>query len=170
MLTPTQKTNVRKAITDYCKRAEAARLKWHYTQQRPFTGYGVPPEELHAADCSGYVALAFDWASRRTGIVLHSPLDEAHGWGYTGTEYAYLAAHPAPPEKWLVGDMALFGLPSNTVHTSICSKAGSTQTAVFSSNGHESWIFSQDAPEPVSLANEKAQQHLVGVFRHPSLL
>lgn len=88
----------------------------------------------------------------------------------TGTEYAYLEAHAAPVGKWLVGDMAIFGSTSNTVHTSICRKAGSDTSAIFSSNGHESWVFASDAPEPISLASEKAQQHLVGVYRHPALI
>ncbi len=169
-LTPMQKSKVRAAIADYCLRAENARLRWHYTMQRPFTGYGVPPEDYHAADCSSYCALAFDWASRRTGIYLHSPLDAAPNWGYTGSQYAYLKGHPAPLNKYLIGDMAIFGTPSNTVHTSICRKAGTAPTAIFSSNGHESWVFATDAPEPISLASEMAQQHLVGVYRHPALL
>ncbi len=170
-LTPTQKKHVRDAIANYCARAETARLLWHYSQQRPFTGYGVPPDgHQHVADCSSYCALAFDWAARVAHVYLHSPLDAQPGWGYTGTQYAYLAAHQAPVDKYMVGDMAIFGRPSNTVHTSICRKAGTTTTAVFSSNGHESWVFNQDAPEPITLAHEKAQQHLVGVYRHPALL
>ncbi len=107
-----------------------------------------------------------------TGVYLADPLGEHYsGWGFTGSELAYLKPHPVPDgHKYLVGDMAIFGQSSNTVHTSICRKAGTTVTAIFSSNGHESWVFNQDAPEPISLAAEKAQQHLVGVYRHPQLL
>ena len=66
--------------------------------------------------------------------------------------------------------MPIFGQPYNTVHTMICRKAGNDQTAVFSSHGHESWVFQQDSPEPVSLNHAKAAQSLVGVYRHPQLL
>ena len=169
-LTPTQKLHVRQAIADYCKRAEANRLRWHYTQQRPFTGYGVAPDAYHAADCSGYCALAFDWAARKADVHIHSPLDAQPGWGFTGSQYAYLKAHPAPKDKYLVGDMAIFGTASNTVHTSICRKAGTAATSVFSSNGHESWSFGSDAPNPITLADEAAAQRLLGVYRHPALL
>jgi hypothetical protein len=171
-LTPTQKLNVRRAIADYCVRAEQNRLRWHYTQQRPFGGFGMPPDVYHANDCSGYVSLAFDHARRLVGVPLSDPLGEHYsGWGYTGTELEFLKAHPVPlTHKLMVGDCAIFGTVQNTVHTSICRTAGNVQTAVFSSNGHESWVFAQDAPEPISLAVEKAQQSLVGVFRHPALL
>lgn len=170
-LTPTQKGAVRRAITDFCQRAEASRLKWNYAQIRPYSGIGVAPELHHVDDCSAYVALAYNFAMHRTGIYLADPLNEQYsGYGYTGSELDYLKNNPAPVDKYLVGDLAIFGTAWNTEHTSVCRKAGTTNTAVFSSNGHQSWIFGQDAPEPVSLSNEKAQQALVGVFRHPGLV
>lgn len=170
-LTPAQKGAVRRAITDFCIRAEENRLSWHYAQIRPYSGIGVPPEQHHVDDCSAYVALAFNWAMRKTGIFLDDPLNEHYsGWGYTGTQYEFLSHHPAPRDKYLVGDMAIFGWPSNTVHTSICRKAGTAATSIFSSNGHESWVFNRDAPEPISLTHEKAVSALVGVYRHPALL
>lgn len=171
MLTPTQKAKVRREIADFCVRAEGARLKWHYTQQRPFQGFGAAPENRHANDCSGYVGLAFNWAQKRTGVLLHDPLDEDYsGWGYTGTMYEYLKGNLAPVDKYLVGDIAIFGSRRNTVHTSVCRRKGTAKTSIFSSNGHESWRFDSDAPEPISLASEKAQQNLVGVYRHPKLI
>ena len=170
-LTPTQKSAVRREIADFCVRAENARLKWNYAQNRPYWGIGFAPESHHVDDCSAYVALVFNWAMHHTGIYLADPLNERYsGWGYTGTQYDFLRAHPAPVDKYLIGDMAIFGTPSNTVHTSICRKAGTSKTAIFSSNGHESWIFTQDAPEPTSLDAEMFSQHLVGVYRHPALL
>lgn len=170
-LTPTQKGALRRAIADFCQRAEVARLKWHYAQTRPYGGIGAQPEANHADDCSAYVALAYSWAMHHTGIFIADPLNEHYsGWGYTGTQYDFLRSHPAPAGKYLVGDMAIFGTPSNTVHTSICRKAGNDTTAIFSSNGHESWVFNRDAPEPISLNSEKAKEHLVGVYRHPALL
>jgi hypothetical protein len=168
-LEPNAKKRVRLAIADFCARAEASRLKWHYTQARRFGGFGVKPEEHHANDCSGYVSLAFNWAMMTTGVFLDDPLGEHYtGWGYTGTLYEFLKAHPAPEDKYLVGDIAIFGTPSHTVHTSICRKAGTEKTAIFSSNGHESWSFGSDAPNQTTL--EGSHQHLVGVFRHPALL
>jgi hypothetical protein len=170
-LTPTQKQKVRKQITAFCSLAEANRLKWDYAQVRPFHGFGAPANVIHVADCSAFISLVFNWAMHETGIYLPDPLDRKYsGLGYTGTELDFLRRHPAPVDKYLVGDMAIFGTPSNTVHTSICRKAGTTATAIFTSNGHESWIFNRDAPEPISLSHEKALQHLVGVYRHPSLL
>ncbi len=170
-LTPTQKSAVRKQIADFCARAEANRLKWNYAQIRPYSGIGVPPELHHVDDCSAYVALAFNWAMHKTGLYLADPLNEHYsGLGYTGTQLAFLAPHQAPVDRYLIGDMPIFGTLANTVHTSICRKAGTSKTAIFSSNGHENWIFNLDAPEPISLDSEKAQQNLVGVYRHPALL
>ena len=169
-LTPTQKAAVRRQIADYCLRAEANRLRWTYAEQRPFHGFGQPPEDRHVADCSAYVSLAFNWAMHQTGIYLADPLDERYsGWGYTGTELNYLKGHPAPEGKYLVGDMAIFGTWSNTIHTAICRKPGGLG-AILSSNGHGSTIFVQDAPEPVTVAAAAAAQPLVGIFRHPALL
>lgn len=170
-MTPTAKAKVRKAISDYCVRAEVARLKRHYSQYRPITGFGLDPEERQMDDCSGFVGKAFYWSSHRTGIWLPDPLNErwTH-FGYTGTQYEYLKGHPVAPDRYLVGDMAIFGTPSNTVHTSICRKAGTAATSIFTSHGHEAWVFDRDAPEPISLAAEKARQSLVGVFRSPALV
>lgn len=170
-MTPTEKKNIRLAISNFCSRAEAARLSWAYTRRRPYTGLGVVPEANHQADCSSYCALAFYWAMHKTGLILPDPLNYHYsGYGFTGSQYDFLKTHPVPIDKYLVGDMAIFGTASNTVHTSICRKGGTAETAIFSSNGHQSWIFGKDAPEPISLAAEKAQQNIVGVYRHPSLL
>lgn len=169
-LTPTQKAAVRKAISDFCQRAETSRLKWTYVEQRPFHGFGVPPEQNHVADCSAYVSLVFNWAMHKTGIYLADPLGEHYsGVGYTGTELETVRAHPAPDGKYLVGDLAIFGSWSNTVHTAICRKAGAGN-AILSSNGHGSTVFNRDAPEPVTVAAASAAQQLVGIFRHPALL
>ena len=171
MLSPTQKTKVRAAMSSFCTTAENYRLRWYYAQVRPFHGFGVTADQPHTADCSAYVSLVFNWAMHHTGIYLPDPLNERYsGWGYTGTQYDYLHRHPAPVDKYLVGDMAIMGTASNTVHTLICRKAGSGATSIFSSNGHGSSVFQYDAPEPMSLNQAKSLQPLVGVFRHPSLL
>lgn len=166
-----QKAKVRKAISHYCEVAEINRLRRAYSQHRQILGMGLDPEDRQMDDCSGFDAKAFFWAMHETGIWLPDPLNMRwSGWGYTGTQYEYLKGHPAPVDKYLIGDMAIFGVPWNTVHTSICRKAGTAATAIFTSHGHQNWIFNQDAPEPISLTHEKAVQYLVGVYRHPSLI
>jgi hypothetical protein len=165
-LNPTQKTKVRKEIPLFCHKAEANRLRWSYTQQRPFGGYMVDPSAHHANDCSGYVSLAFNWAMHKCGIYLQDPLGYHYtGYGYTGS---MLRTDAAPSGKYLVGDWALWG-PSigSTSHTAICTKAGNDRSAVFSSNGHESWQFGSDAPNPITIAS--FPEHFLGVWRHPAL-
>lgn len=173
-LTPTHKQRFRRGLGAYCLEAELARLRWHYTRARPFDGFGLPASSRHAADCSAYVGLAFFAGRIFAGLsaaAVPDPLDERYsGWGYTGTMYAFLRRHEAPAGRYLIGDIAIFGTPAVTEHTSVCRKAGTVRSAIFSSNGHESWIFNRDAPEPISLAHELAQQHLIGVYRHPALL
>lgn len=174
-LTPTQKLRVRKAMSDYCLLAERNRLKWTYVQQRPFHGFGVPADQPHVADCSAYVSLVFNWAMHACGVYLADPLGQHYnGTGYTGTELAFFQAYGkqvnVASQLVLVGDCAIFGIAANTVHTAICRTKGSWKAATLSSNGHGSTIFAQDAPEPVTLANAAAAQHLVGVYRHPALL
>lgn len=165
-LTPTQKTKVRGAISDFCRKAEAHQLAWHYTQLRPFHGFGVAADQPHANDCSGYVSLVFNAAMHTTGTYLADPLSYKYsGWGWTGSQIAWLQTHGkrAPAGKWLVGDMVLYGpSASNTVHTAICRVAGDDRTSVWSSNGNE------HAPEPVKIGYHP--DPIVGVWRHPALL
>lgn len=169
--TPTQKLAWRKTQALFFAVAEEYRLRWDYTQQRLYTGLGVPPDEHHAADCSSYAALGANWAMHRTGVYLADPLGrDYNGSGNTGSLLAFVGAYPVNPGKYMVGDYALFGAShAATEHVSICRKAGTTATAIFSSNGHQSWVFERDAPEPITLAHEKARQHLLGVYRHPQL-
>jgi hypothetical protein len=164
-VTPTQKAKARAAITDYCARAESHELRWHYTQARPFRGYGVAPEELHANDCSGYVSLVFNWSMHRTGVYLADPLGYHYsGWGYTGSLLAWLALHGkhAPASKYLVGDIALYGATAGmTEHTAVCSKRGNGVTSRWSSHGTEA------GPRSVQL---HYRPDLLSVYRHPALL
>jgi hypothetical protein len=170
-LGPTQKLKIRRTWADFMVRAEAHRLAWFYNQVRPFKGFGVPPEATHVNDCSGYASLGAYFAAHTNNIWLPDPIAGNYtGWGYTGTAYAYLKAHPAPEGKYMVGDMAIFGSRSKTVHMIICRKAGDGSTAVFSSNGHQDIMFIRDAPEPISLLEAESRLPLVGVYRHPSLL
>lgn len=164
MLKPNEKLAVRKHIADYCRRAEASQVKWNYSQIRPFHGFGVAPELSHVNDCSGYDSLAFNWAMHETGLYLHDPLDERYsGWGNTGSlyEWSLAACTEAPKDKYLVGDWAIYGWANDTVHTSVCRKKGTANTAIFSSNGN------QRAPQPTNLHYHP--DPLLGVWRHPAL-
>lgn len=167
-LTPTQKKKIRAAITDYCIRAEAARLNRGYSQRRPGLGYGLEPEHVQIDDCSMFDSKVIYWAGHKTKILLPDPLGYGFsGYGNTETMQEHLK-HAAPIDKYLVGDIALWGPNSwDTHHTAICRKAGTRKTAIFTSHGHQSSRFSADAPEPVTLAT--FPQHLIGVYRLPEL-
>lgn len=176
-LTAAQKENVRNLLALFCDGAERARLNWTYVEQRPFHGFGESPAAAHVADCSAYVSLCFNWAMHESGIYLADPLGEHYsGYGYTGTELAFFlrygeqVPHGNPV---LVGDCAIFGTASNTIHTAICklrSGAGGPDTAILSSNGHGTHVFASDAPAPIMLGTAAGLQPLVGVYRHPALL
>ena len=164
-LSPTKKAAVRKAITAYCLKAEANQWHWHYSQQRPFRFVQDPASHNIVADCSGYVSMVFHAAMVSTKAYLEDPLGQHYsGWGYTGTEVAWLRAHgrEAPVGKYLVGDLVVYGHSDAGSHTAICRKAGTVSTSWWSSNGNEG------SPNPVRL-----QYHpdpVRGVWRHPALL
>ena len=80
-LSPTNKKKFREALASYCREAEVSRLQWHYVQARPFTGYDLPPSAKHAADCSAFVGLAFNYAMYQSKVAIHDPLNERYsGW------------------------------------------------------------------------------------------
>lgn len=161
-LTPTQKKALRSQIVRFTLVAEKYEALWHYTQARPYTGIGTPFSYTHHNDCSSYVALVYYSASRAAGFGVHDPLDESYsGWGYTGTAYNYLKAHKAPLDNYRVGDIAIYGTPSDTVHMTVCRKPGTRATSVWSSFGEES------GPEPLKLHYRSG---VLGPFRHPALL
>ena len=163
-LTPTAKLRFREELADYCAMAEARERFWHYSQRRPYTGLGVSPTTWHTDDCSSYTALVFWWAGHHTGHPVADPLGQHYsGWGYTGTAYEFLHEHKAPAEKYLRGDIAIFGSsPWNTVHMMVCRKEGTSSTAVWSSHG------SEGGPDARQLHYHPSP--LVGCFRHPALL
>jgi hypothetical protein len=164
-LTPTQKQRIRTAMTKFCVEAEVNQRAWHYSQQRPFHGYGQPASAMHVNDCSGYISLVFNHAMHKTGIYLADPLGYHYsGFGYTGSEVQWLIdnGHPAPENRYLVGDIAINGHSlATTDHTFICKKAGTSATSSWSSNGNE------NAPDSVKLHYHPVP--LVGVWRHPAL-
>lgn len=166
-----RKRRIRRFITEFCLAAERARLKWAYVEVRPYSGLGVAPGRPHKNDCSSFCALAFFYACNWARVLIADPLGRTYNsTGNTDSAYAFLKAHPAPKGKYLVGDMAIFGTPEKTVHMILCRKKGNATTAIFTSNGHESFNFPSDAPNPITLNRAAALQPLVGVFRHPALL
>jgi hypothetical protein len=163
-LTPNAKKEFRAQLVRYCVVAEKYEAKWHYTQQRPYTGLGAPASDTHFNDCSSYVAIAFYKAGRNSGHPIADPLGMHYsGWGFTGSAFDFLKAHAAPLDKYRIGDIAIYGTPSNTVHMTVCRIAGTGATATFSSFGQEA------GPEP----RKNVHYHpspLLGVYRHPALL
>ena len=169
MLTPTQKKAFRTAVSVYCVNAEAYRLNRGYSQRRPVLGYGLSAKADQLDDCSGFVSKGFYKGCQVTGIHVRDPLNYFYsGIGNTESMQAWLT-HEAPLDKYRIGDIALWG-PNDwdTHHTAVCRKAGTRHTAIFTSHGHQSWRFSDDAPEPIALAH--FPQHLIGVYRHPALI
>lgn len=162
-MTPNEKVAARKAIADYTVRCEKNRAGIHYSQARPYTGLGVVPEHGFTADCSSYVTLACFWASDQTAAPVEDPngRDYDH-YGFTGTLLSENRAHTVQPDKYLVGDLALYGSSwSNTRHVVICRTKGTAQTAVWSSHGSEA------GPLPVRL---RYRGDLLTVVRPKSLL
>src|SRR5262245_43747221 len=163
-LEPNQKKEFRQQIMRLALVAEKYSPKWHYTQARPYTGLGVPMAYTHHNDCSSYAGLLFYSANHAAGVAVSDPL----GWHFSGigntqTCYQYLKAHQAPADKYRVGDIALYGSTWRTVHLTICRKAGTGDTAVWTSFGREA------GPE-ARIGVHYHPSPLVGVYRHPALL
>lgn len=163
-LPPNAKKRFRTELTSYCFSAESYDYNWHYSQTRPYRGLGTAPQTYHLDDCSSYCALAFWWAGHHTGHPVADPLNWHYsGYGNTQSAYLFLKAHKAPKDKYRIGDMAIYGSTSNTVHMMVCTKEGTGTSARWSSFGREA------GPE----ARYDIHYHpkpLVGVFRHPALL
>jgi hypothetical protein len=168
MHTAKEKTKMRSVCVDYTTRSEANRMLRDYSQARPGRGYMVPPEQKQRDDCSMYVSKTYNWIMHKTGIYLRDPIDNNYtGIGNTGS-MDWLYAFPVDTRYILVGDIALWGPNKyNTEHTAVCRKRGSISTALFSSHGHQSWRFGDDAPNAYTIVDDRAQ-HLIGVFRHPA--
>lgn len=165
MLSPTAKKALRTEITYFCKQAELYEARWHYTQQRPFGGFGAAPQTYHWNDCSGYVSLVFYWAGRHSGHPVFDPLGGHYsGLGNTETIITTLEAHHAPLDKYMVGDICVFGTRGvlSTQHTIVCKKNGTRYTSLWSSHGEEA------GPEQRLITDDR--RATIGVYRHPALL
>ncbi len=139
-MTPDQRQQARFVIRRYLERAEANQPDIHYSQFRPITCLGDPPNSEFTADCSGYVIAAFYWADMWCPFKVKSPGGYGYtGWGYTGSILAENRTRRVPLDrKFFVGDMALFGPSfSRTTHVTICRRNGGTQDSIWSSLGSE---------------------------------
>jgi hypothetical protein len=151
--------------------AEDNRLKRGYSQLRPGKGYGLNPDAIQIDDCSMYASKVCYWATHTTGYFVADPL----GFHYTGVgnteSMQEFLTHEVTNKQYYIGDIALWsaaGNDWNTSHTAICKRGGKGNVALFSSHGHQSWRFSNDAPEPLRLSD--FPEHLIGVYRHPQLV
>lgn len=123
---------IRAAMADFCERAESSEAFWHYTQNRPFSGFGVAPERNHEGDCSAYCILTYYWARQQAGILVPDP----SGYRYTGYGNTWddLDGHPRVTSgNYQVGDLAHYD-----GHVTICRKPGDASSSVWSSFGQES--------------------------------
>ena len=163
-LSPNAKLAFRDELADFCSTAETFEARWRYSQRRPYSGIGAAPQTWHTNDCSSYCDLVFWWAGHYSGHPVAAPLGFHYGgWGNTQSAYTFLKAHQAPADKYLRGDLAIYGSVWNTVHMTVCRKEGTGKTAVWSSFGRDA------GPEP-RMDVHYHPSPLVGVFRHPALL
>jgi len=129
---------VRQSIAAYCVDMENYQAKWHYTQQRPYTGLGDEPEDGGYGDCSGYCIYAYGWARDHTGI--HVPDPSGYNYaGYGNSQSIWLRNDDQIVRDGVyeVGDCALYGPSYRTKHISICRTRGTASEAIFSSFGSE---------------------------------
>jgi hypothetical protein len=121
----------RKALTEFCLLAEANEDAWHYRQARPVDVTVDPGASYIWSDCSGFVIQAYHWAMQKSGLVVPDPSKQ--GWsGYGNTEW-YEDDHPSVLSGYYrVGDLAHY-----SGHVTICRKAGTTTSGIFSSHGQE---------------------------------
>lgn len=125
------RTKIRMEITKFCIAAEGNEDAWHYSQARPGDVSVIPTAHWVRSDCSLYVIQSYHWAKTKTGLAVPDPSKQNYT-GYGNSDY-YEDDHPMVNDgKYLVGDLAHYN-----GHVTICRRAGSATTAVFSSHGSE---------------------------------
>jgi hypothetical protein len=141
--------DVERAITDYLVDSIRAASKWHYSQSRAMSNFGVDPSKTQTADCSGQSTSVYFWARTKTGLAVPDPnrfypgFGGFNGYGWTGS----LQAAPRVSSPYKIGDLAIYGtsLPNGTSHVCTCYEAGDASSSEWCSNG------SEDAPYAVEL-------------------
>jgi hypothetical protein len=138
-LSPTEKKKWREQLVRFCLVAHKYDQRWHYTQQRPYTGLGDPASDTHYNDCSSYLAIAFYKAGRNSGVRVDDQLGYHYtGWGNTGSCYTYMKRYKAPADNYRVGDVALFLDPGSFGdHVIFCIEEGDGENSAWTSFGGE---------------------------------
>ena len=139
-MTPSQREQARYIIRRYLEKSEANQPRIHYSQFRPITSLGDPPDNGFTTDCSGLVIGAYYWADMWCKFAVKSP----GGYGYTGYGntgsilYENRRRRVPLDRKFFVGDMAIFGSSlSDTKHVTICRRNGDTMSSLWTSHGSE---------------------------------
>lgn len=139
-LTSDQRETARTLIRRYLEKAEANKARIHYSQFRPLTSLGDPPDSEFTTDCSGLVISAYYWADLWLPFSIKDPGGYGYqGWGNTTTILRTNRTRRVPLDrKFFVGDMCLYGESlTYTKHVTICRKNGYRNDAIFSSHGNE---------------------------------
>lgn len=139
-MTPDQRKQARYIIRRYLERCEANQPKIHYSQFRPLTSLGDPPNSEFSTDCSGLVISAFYWAELWSAFTVKDPSGYAYrGFGNTDSLLAANRRRRVTLDKrFYIGDMALYGPRlSYTTHTAICRRGGDNMQSVWTSHGSE---------------------------------
>lgn len=164
-LTPTEKKEARRLLTEFFTLAERNRANVIYSQHRPFDPT-VDPRVGFTGDCSSYVTQSFNWMrDYLDGPPIHDPNGtvEWDGYGFTGTTLLTNRHYFVPLDRlFYVGDIAIFGSSFwNTKHEIICAKEGHRADAQWSSHGSSSG--------PVRVKLSYRPNDLLGVYRPLSL-
>jgi len=135
-----QKSKVRNAMADYCRRSIASEPGIHYQQIRPIGCFGVTPESGFTTDCSGHSTCVYYWARKVTGIAVPDPNGNGYnGYGYTGTLVDNPECHP----NYLVGDLGIYGSSlGDTEHVVTCYQGGDGNSSKWCSHGSEAAPYS----------------------------
>jgi hypothetical protein len=123
------------ALTDYAKRSINSEPKIHYSQNRPMTHLGIPPEQGFTADCSGHA----------TSSWYEAGWPDPNGYDYNGSGWtgSLISHNPKCSLPWQVGDLGIYGTsPSNTTHVVTCFQGGDNSTARWVSHGSEQGPYS----------------------------
>lgn len=129
---------VQSFIREFWLKAIAVNWKWHYSQNRLFDPT-VDPEDGGYSDCSAMIVQSFNYAQRKSGIVVPDPAK----WKYSGAGNTdmYEDDHPRIGSPFRIGDLGHF---HSERHVICCIKPGTFTTAQWGSNG------SENAPDLIS--------------------
>ena len=83
-MTSEQRKNIRNILRTYLEKCEQNQRRIHYSQLRPISSLGDPPNTEFTTDCSGLVISAYRWADIWLPYLVKDPGGLNYsGWGYT---------------------------------------------------------------------------------------